>query len=67
MRESLEARRTELEAQLAKLRDQGLMISGALAEVRRQLELPDVTTGESTGDPPAVEPVDFKSAQRRGS
>ena len=52
----------ELEAQLTKLRDQGLMLSGALAEVRRQLE--SLPSDEGT---PAVEPVDFKSAQRRGS
>lgn len=35
----LEARATELEGNLTKLREQGLMMAGALAEVRRQLEV----------------------------
>ena len=54
----LEARKDELEAQLAKLRDQGMMLSGALAEVRRQLETLEDAPSKDKGIQPALRAVD---------
>ena len=60
-KDELEARIKELDETFNKLREQGLMVQGAKLEVQRQLA---ALADEGT---PAVEPVDFKSAQRRGS
>lgn len=57
-RAELEERRVELEAQLAKLRDNGLMLSGALAEVKRQLETLEGAPGKDKGIQPALRAVD---------
>ena len=56
MKEQLETRVTELEGQLSKLREQGLMLTGALLEVKRQLEI--LTSDE---DKPALRAVPDKA------
>lgn len=56
-KDQLESRKAELEGQLSKLRDQGMMLSGALAEVNRQLETLVDAPSEDEGIQPALRAV----------
>ena len=57
-KDQLESRKAELEGQLSKLRDHGMMLSGALAEVNRQLETLVDAPSEDEGIQPALRAVD---------